>query len=234
MLIKNQQIVLAQQNVRLTTDISSWTYNSTAGSPTVTVLTASPPAVGTLVSLKPTVANFTEQICEVLTVSAGVSFTVEVLGTVASATGGAFASTGEQLMFKYKLPKCTLGKNDSIIVRAGHWCGTSASQQKIHFKLGGTDFALVGFTSAAAIAGRWEQSFSNRNSYASQIGNILDATNGNSYLGISSVALTTLTKNTLTDLDITITCEKPSTTGNFGLDYVQVLLVPSVQGLTYL
>lgn len=242
MLALPQARILAQQNSKLYTDISSWTYNSKATLPTdttahiVTVLTASPPAVGSLVSLKPNGGGFTEQICEVLTVSAGVNFTVEVKGLTTLVTGGTFTSTGEQLLFKWTMPKGTMQKNDTLIVRAKIWCGISASLQKIHFKVGGSDFAMTGFTDNTIVAAKYEKEFSNKNDFALQIGDISDSGPlAASALGLYPSARLTLTKDTLNyDQDITITCEKPSATGGFGVDSVHVLLLPSVQSLSYI
>lgn len=235
MLITGNVRVLAQQHKKCWTDKSSWTYNSTAGSPTVTILTAAPPTAGDLVSLKPNGGGFVEQICEVLTVSAGVSFTVEALGTTATVAGGTFTSTGQLTVFKWTMPKNTMGINDSIEIELKHFNGGNAALQKIHYKLDGTDFATNGWTNVAVISGNATQKFSNRNSYSSQIGGINDSASASSYNIGMGVAIPTLTKNTLTtDLVISVTYEKGSATMDAGLESCIVKLYQSVQGLTYL
>lgn len=226
-MLRNQSVItLAQQNARCWPAKSTWTYNSTAGSSTVTVLASTTPAVGDYVSLAPSGGGFEEQICQVQTVNAGVSFTVLVYGDTTTVTGGAFAGTGELKLFKWTLPAGTMARNDTLVIEGRIACTASAGAKKIHCYLGSGKFSMQGFNNAAVIAGTFRSMVSNRNSTSKQLGWYNDSGQSGSYNLALGVSFPTLTQDTETDLSVIVSVERAATTEDFWLDAVRVVLEP--------
>lgn len=215
--------VLEQLNAKCWTDVSTWTYNSTVSVATVTVFTASAVAVGEFISLNPNGGGFPAQIAEVLTISAGVSFTVSVTGTTATVAGGTFTSSGEIPVFNYTLKGGTLNKNSTIRVfgRISHT--SSGNFKKVRVKLGGTVLHLVGTATPGVLGGMFEASISNRNSTAKQIGTYNDSAQAGSYAINLGAALPTATIDTTADTVLSVTLEKATTTEALNLESIMVI-----------
>lgn len=223
-MLKNMSgIVLEQLNAKCWTDVSTWTYNSTNGSTTVTVFTASTLGVGEFVSLNPNGGGFTAQIAEVLTITPGVSFTVSVMGTTATVVGGTFTSSGEIPVFNYTIKGGTLNKNSTIRVfgRISHT--SSANAKKVRVKLGGTTLHAIGTASVGVLGGVFEASISNRNSTSKQIGTYNDTSQAGSYAINLGAGLPTGTVDTTVNQVLSVTLEKATTTEALNLESIMVI-----------
>lgn len=226
-MLKNKATyVLAQQNVKVIPAKSSWTYDSTAGSSVVTVYASATPLVGDRVSLAPSGGGFVAGIYVVQTVNTNVSFTCKVLGNTTTVTGGTFAGTGELTLFKCKLPAGALGYDGTLVVEGKFSCTASAGAKKLHFYLGEERFSLLGLNNAAATAGIFRATVSNRGVMNKQIGGFNDASQGQSFQLVTGLALATLSQDTGTDLDVVVACERATTLESFSLESLRVIVEP--------
>lgn len=230
MLKSNSPEVLYAFGGKVWTDKSAWTYDCPATSiygSTITIYAnaATIPAVDDFVSLNPNGGGFPAGIYRVLTVSGATSFTISADGPSVTVTGGTFTSTADLPVMSFTIPAGTLKLNSMVKITGRINTNGSANLKKIKSKLNNSTFHMIGVNNVAVVAGIFEASFHNRNSYTKQIGSYNDSAQSGSYTLVLGVGGIELTKDTNLDTTLSITFTKTAT-DNMILDGVTVVHFP--------
>ncbi len=230
MLKSNSPEVLYAFGGKVWTDKSAWTYDCPSTSiygSTITIYAnaATIPAVADFVSLNPNGGGFPPGIYRVLTVNGATSFTVSADGPSVAVTGGTFTSTSDLPVLSFTIPAGTLKLNSMVKITGRISTNGSANLKTIKSKLDGSNFHVIGVNNAAVVAGIFESSFHNRNSYTKQIGTYNDTSQSGSYTLVLGVGGIELTKDTKLDTTLSITFTKTAT-DNMILDGVTVVHFP--------
>lgn len=230
MLKSNSPEVLYAFGGKVWTDKSAWTYDCPATSiygSTITIYAnaATIPAVDDFVSLNPNGGGFPAGIYRVLTVSGATSFTISADGPSVTVTGGTFTSTADLPVMSFTIPAGTLKLNSMVKITGRINTNGSANLKTIKSKLNNSTFHMIGVNNVAVVAGIFEASFHNRNSYTKQIGSYNDSAQSGSYTLVLGAGGIELTKDTNLDTTLSITFTKTAT-DNMILDGVTVVHFP--------
>lgn len=230
MLKSNSPEVLYAFGGKVWTDKSAWTYDCPATSiygSTITIYAnaATIPAVDDFVSLNPNGGGFPAGIYRVLTVSGATSFTISADGPSVTVTGGTFTSTADLPVMSFTIPAGTLKLNSMVKITGRINTNGSANLKTIKSKLNNSTFHKIGVNNVSVVAGIFEASFHNRNSYTKQIGSYNDSAQSGSYTLVLGVGGIELTKDTNLDTTLSITFTKTAT-DNMILDGVTVVHFP--------